>query len=37
MPAQMVVSFFNVGLLNSRIATMQSRIEQLEKELASKK
>jgi thiosulfate/3-mercaptopyruvate sulfurtransferase len=30
------VSFFNVGLLNSRIATMQSRIEQLEKELASK-
>jgi thiosulfate/3-mercaptopyruvate sulfurtransferase len=30
------VSFFNVGLLNSRIATMQSRIEQLEKELAAK-
>jgi thiosulfate/3-mercaptopyruvate sulfurtransferase len=29
-------TFFNVGLLNSRIATMQSRIEQLEKELATK-
>jgi thiosulfate/3-mercaptopyruvate sulfurtransferase len=30
------VSFFNVGLLNSRISSMQSRIEQLEKELAAK-
>jgi thiosulfate/3-mercaptopyruvate sulfurtransferase len=29
-------TFFNVGLLNSRIATMQNRIEQLEKELATK-
>jgi thiosulfate/3-mercaptopyruvate sulfurtransferase len=31
------VSFFNVGLLNSRIGAMQNRIEQLEKELAAKK
>jgi thiosulfate/3-mercaptopyruvate sulfurtransferase len=30
------VSFFNVGLLNSRIGAMQNRIEQLEKELATK-
>jgi thiosulfate/3-mercaptopyruvate sulfurtransferase len=30
------VSFFNVGLLNSRIGAMQNRIEQLEKELTSK-
>lgn len=30
------VSFFNVGLLNSRIGAMQNRIEQLEKELAAK-
>lgn len=31
------VTFFNVGLLNSRIATLQGRIEQLEKELATAK
>jgi thiosulfate/3-mercaptopyruvate sulfurtransferase len=30
-------TFFNVGLLNSRLATMQGRIEQLEKELAAAK
>ena len=28
------VTFFNVGLLNSRMSSLQSRIEQLEKELA---
>ncbi len=28
------VTFFNVGLLNSRLSTLQSRIDQLEKELA---
>jgi thiosulfate/3-mercaptopyruvate sulfurtransferase len=28
-------TFFNVGLLNSRMAALQSRIEQLEKELAA--
>ena len=31
------VTFFNVGLLNSRVAALQSRIEQLEKELAAAK
>jgi thiosulfate/3-mercaptopyruvate sulfurtransferase len=30
-------TFFNVGLLNSRLATMQGRIDQLEKELAAAK
>jgi thiosulfate/3-mercaptopyruvate sulfurtransferase len=30
------VSFFNVGLLNTRIGAMQNRIEQLEKELAAR-
>lgn len=30
-------TFFNVGLLNSRLATLQGRIEQLEKELAAAK
>ena len=30
-------TFFNVGLLNSRMAALQSRIEQLEKELAAAK
>ncbi len=29
------VTFFNVGLLNSRMSTLQSRIDQLEKELAA--
>jgi thiosulfate/3-mercaptopyruvate sulfurtransferase len=29
------VTFFNVGLLNNRLSTMQNRIEQLEKELAA--
>jgi thiosulfate/3-mercaptopyruvate sulfurtransferase len=28
------VTFFNVGLLNSKLSTLQSRIDQLEKELA---
>jgi thiosulfate/3-mercaptopyruvate sulfurtransferase len=28
------VTFFNVGLLNSRISALQERINQLEKELA---
>ncbi len=31
------VTFFNVGLLNNRLAGMQNRIEQLEKELAAAK
>lgn len=31
------VSFFNVGLLNSRLSTLQNRVEQLEKELAAAK
>ena len=31
------VKFFNVGLLNSRLSTMQNRISQLEKELAGTK
>ena len=31
------VSFFNVGLLNGRIASMQGRIDQLERELAETK
>jgi thiosulfate/3-mercaptopyruvate sulfurtransferase len=31
------VTFFNVGLLNSRLSGMQSRIDQLEKELAAAK
>jgi len=31
------VTFFNVGLLNSRISTLQERINQLEKELAETK
>lgn len=31
------VTFFNVGLLNGRISSMQSRIEQLERELAEAK
>ena len=31
------VTFFNVGLLNSRMSAMQNRIEQLEKELAEAK
>jgi uncharacterized small protein (DUF1192 family) len=31
------VTFFNVGLLNSRMSTLQNRIEQLEKELAAAK
>ncbi len=30
-------TFFNVGLLNSRLAGLQSRVEQLEKELAAAK
>lgn len=35
-PAEQV-SFFNVGLLNNRLAALQARIEQLEKELAAAK
>ena len=31
------VTFFNVGLLNSKLSTMQGRIEQLERELATAK
>jgi thiosulfate/3-mercaptopyruvate sulfurtransferase len=31
------VTFFNVGLLNSRISALQGRIDQLEKELAEAK
>jgi len=31
------VTFFNLGLLNSRLSAMQSRIDQLEKELAESK
>ena len=31
------VTFFNVGLLNGRLAAMQGRVEQLEKELAASK
>jgi thiosulfate/3-mercaptopyruvate sulfurtransferase len=31
------VTFFNVGLLNSRLTTLQGRIEQLEKDLAAAK
>ena len=31
------VTFFNVGLFNSRLSAMQSRIDQLEKELAESK
>ena len=31
------VTYFNVGLLNNRLASMQNRIDQLEKELASAK
>jgi thiosulfate/3-mercaptopyruvate sulfurtransferase len=31
------VTFFNVGLLNSKLATLQGRVEQLEKELAAAK
>ena len=31
------VTFFNVGLLNSRLSALQSRIDQLEKELAEAK
>ena len=31
------VTFFNVGLLNSRISSLQERINQLEKELAEAK
>lgn len=31
------VTFFNVGLLNSKLSTLQSRIDQLEKELAEAK
>ena len=31
------VTFFNVGLLNSRISALQERINQLEKELAEAK
>src|SRR5258706_1588893 len=31
------VTFFNLGLFNSRLSAMQSRIEQLEKELAESK
>lgn len=31
------VSFFNVGLLNSKLSAMQGRLEQLEKELAAAK
>jgi thiosulfate/3-mercaptopyruvate sulfurtransferase len=31
------VTFFNMGLLNSRLTTMQNRIDQLEKELAKAK
>jgi hypothetical protein len=31
------VTFFNVGLLNARISTLQERINQLERELAKVK
>ena len=31
------VTFFNVGLLNSRLSSLQSRVNQLEKELAESK
>jgi thiosulfate/3-mercaptopyruvate sulfurtransferase len=31
------VTFFNVGLLNSRLTTLQNRVDQLEKELAEAK
>ena len=31
------VTFFNVGLLNSRLSALQARITQLEKELAEAK
>src|SRR5262249_25446806 len=31
------VTFFNVGLINSRLSTLQNRIDQLEKELADAK
>jgi uncharacterized small protein (DUF1192 family) len=31
------VTFFNVGLLNSRISALQERVNQLEKELADAK
>jgi thiosulfate/3-mercaptopyruvate sulfurtransferase len=31
------VTYFNVGLLNNRLAGMQNRIDQLEKELAGAK
>jgi len=29
-----LLTFFNVGLLNSRLSALQNRIDQLEKELA---
>jgi hypothetical protein len=31
------VTFFNVGLLNSRLSALQDRVNQLEKELAEAK
>ena len=31
------VTFFNVGLFNSRLSTLQERVNQLEKELAEAK
>jgi len=31
------VTFFNVGLLNSRLSALQERVNQLEKELAEAK
>jgi thiosulfate/3-mercaptopyruvate sulfurtransferase len=31
------VTFFNVGLLNSRLSALQDRVNQLEKELAETK
>jgi hypothetical protein len=31
------VTFFNVGLLNSRLLALQDRVNQLEKELAEAK